>query len=44
MVVLEQLTSTEVCEPEYIPPALAIPVTGETFIIPVTGADVFWAL
>ena len=32
-------TSNEVCDPAFIPAALAIPVTGEAFIIPVTGAD-----
>ena len=40
-------TSTEVCEPEFVPPPLfapVIPVTGETFIIPVTGADLIGAI
>jgi hypothetical protein len=37
-------TSTEVCEPDFVPLALAIPVTGETFIIPVTGADILGAI
>lgn len=40
-------TSTEVCEPEIVPPPVnppVIPVTGETFIIPVTGADILGAL
>ena len=40
-------TSTEVCEPDLVPPPLlapVIPVTGETFIIPVTGADILGAI
>jgi len=39
-------TSTETCDPEIIPPPQdpPIPVTGEAFIIPVTGLDVLKAL
>ncbi|MCD6355777.1 MAG: hypothetical protein J7L66_00705, partial [Anaerolineaceae bacterium] len=33
------VTSREICEPPYIPPPQEIPVTGESYIIPVTGAD-----
>ena len=38
------IRSNELCEPEFVPAALPIPVTGEEFIIPVTGADILDAL
>jgi cysteine-rich repeat protein len=39
-----RISTNKVCEPDFIPPALAIPVTGEAIIIPVTGTDIFSAI
>jgi cysteine-rich repeat protein len=41
---LARISTNKICEPDFIPPALAIPVTGEAFIIPVTGTDIFSAI